>query len=286
MPAPRDITAGHFAGELPDPGDQTDAFRDADRRAGIEQIESVGAFQAVIIGRQHQVKSQKPFAFLFVRLEQAKEHRNAGGFEIVLGKLNLFAMAYISIAQAFRPDEIVDAIDFGDEGADALEPVGNLATHGVKVYSPGLLKVCELRDFKPVKQNLPADAPRTQRRRFPVVLFEAQIMLPQIDSEGLEAAKIEILRVGWRRLEDYLVLIVFLNTVGIVPITSVRRPSRGHHISHPIRLGSENTKKSFRGHGAGADFEIVRLLESTSMPVPVAFQGQDDLLKVLHPHMT
>jgi hypothetical protein len=50
---------------------------------------------------------------------------------------------------------------------------------------------------------------------------------PGVDAERGEAAEIEVLAVGGRRLEDDLELIVMLQPVGILAIAPVGRPARG-----------------------------------------------------------
>ena len=47
-------------------------------------------------------------------------------------------------------------------------------------------KYFELGDFLPVQPHFPAQAPRAQRRTFPVVLHKADVVLFQIKAQGLE----------------------------------------------------------------------------------------------------
>ena len=57
---------------------------------------------------------------------------------------------------------------------------------GERFDPPDLLEIRELRDLEAVEEDLPADAPRAERRRFPVVLLEAHVVLPGVDAAGLE----------------------------------------------------------------------------------------------------
>ena len=69
------------------------------------------------------------------------------------------------------------------------------AVIGREVDAAGLLEVRELRDLHPVEEHLPADSPRAERRRLPVVLLEAEVVLLRVDAEGDEALDVEVLDV-------------------------------------------------------------------------------------------
>ncbi len=77
--------------------------------------------------------------------------------------------------------QVEDVVVAPQEHADALNAVGQLGAHGPAVEAAHLLEVGELADLHAVQHHLPAYAPGAQGRGFPVVLFEAQIMLGEID---------------------------------------------------------------------------------------------------------
>ena len=70
-----------------------------------------------------------------------------------------------------------------------LEPVGDLRGNQIQIDAAALLEVRELRDLQSVEHHLPADAPRAERRRLPVVFFELDVVLAEIDADRLEACR-------------------------------------------------------------------------------------------------
>src|SRR5690606_4191609 len=107
---------------------------------------------------------------------------------------------------------------------DALESVGDLAGDRPAVEAAGLLEIGELGDLHAVQPDLPAEPPGAERRRLPVVLDEADVMDQRIDAEARERTEIELLEVMRRRLDDDLELVIVLQPVRILAITTVGRP--------------------------------------------------------------
>jgi hypothetical protein len=62
---------GTLSGQVADAADVAGALGDADGAAGIQQIEGMGAFQAVFIGRQHQPVGDHFLGFGFVAAEKS-----------------------------------------------------------------------------------------------------------------------------------------------------------------------------------------------------------------------
>jgi hypothetical protein len=118
---------------------------------------------------------------------------------------------------------------------------------------------------------LPADAPGAQRWRLPVILFELDVVLAQIDADGAKAAEVLIYYICGRRLKYYLKLLVLVEPVGILAITAVGGPAAGLHISYAVRLRAEDPKECLGSHGAGANFDVVGLLDYATAVGPVAF---------------
>ena len=54
------------------------ALGDADGAAGVEDVEGVGALQAVVVGRQRQPELEEPLALRLVGVEEAEEHLRVG----------------------------------------------------------------------------------------------------------------------------------------------------------------------------------------------------------------
>ena len=145
-----------------------------------------------------------------------------------------------------------------------------------------MLKVSELGDLETVEHDLPTDAPGAEGGRFPVVLFELDIVLAEINTDGFEAAEILFEDVIGRGLQDDLELLVFVETVGVFAIAAIGRAAAGLDVGNLIRFGPENAEEGFGGHGAGAYLEVMRLLDDGATVGPVVLQFEDGVLKRVH----
>src|SRR5205807_6907612 len=97
----------------------------------------------------------------------------------------------------------------------ALKPVCQLTGDRGAFKSCDLLEIGELRYFHAVAPAFPAQSPRAQRWRFPVVLHEANIVQLGIYSDRIKRAQIEILQVERGGLENNLKLIIVLEPVWV-----------------------------------------------------------------------
>jgi hypothetical protein len=199
--------------------------------------------------------------------------------EAVFGELLFFRQADVTVGFAFDPANVVDAFDVLQEGADALEAIGDLDGDGVEVDTAALLEVGELGDLQAVEKDLPANAPGPKGRGFPIVLFKANVVLAEIDADGFEAAEIDGLNVGRRRLEDDLILKVLVEAVGIFTVAAVSGAARWLDVGDAIGRGAEDTEEGFRVHGAGTDFGVVGLLEDAGLASPELHELEDEILK-------
>src|SRR5258708_10497992 len=104
-------------------------------------------------------------------------------------------------------------------------------------------------------------------------------MLAKVDANGLEAAEVLIDHVGWRGLENHLELQVLVQEIRIFTVAAVGGTAAGLDVSDAIGLGSEHAQERFRGHGAGAHFQIVRFLNNATAVRPVLLEAKDGLLE-------
>src|SRR3546814_2714920 len=81
-----------------------------------------------------------------------------------------------------------------DVHREPFEPVGQFARDGQAIEPAHLLEIGELRHLHAVAPDFPAEPPRTQRRAFPIVLDEANIVYAEIDPDRGQAAQIDILK--------------------------------------------------------------------------------------------
>ena len=101
----------------------------------------------------------------------------------------------------------------------------------------------------------------------------------RIDAERREAAEIEILAVGRRRLQDDLKLVIMLQPVRVFAIAAVGRAARWLDIGGAPRFRPERAQGGRRVERAGADFDIVGLQDHAALLRPKTLQIQNQGLK-------
>src|SRR6185437_3788337 len=110
----------------------------------------------------------------------------------------------------------------------------------------------------------PAETPRAQGRRLPVVLDEADVVYQRVEAELAQASEIEIQDVERRRLDDDLELVVVLQPEGVLAVAAVGRTARGLDIGGAPRLGSDGPEEGCRVEGAGPDLHVIGLQNDTA----------------------
>ena len=106
--------------------------------------------------------------------------------------------------------------------------------------------------------------------------------LRKIDADGFQAAQVLIDDVVGRRLQDHLQLLVLVQAIRIFAVAAVGGAAAGLHVGDAIRLRPQHAQERFRTHGAGAHFDVVRLLNDGAALIPVALQLEDGVLKGIH----
>ncbi len=193
--------------------------------------------------------------------------------------MELVVVADVAVLYSGRPLDVVDAVDALQEGGQAFQSVGNFRRDQIEIDASDLLEVSELRDFEAVQHDLPAYAPCSERRVFPVVLFELEIVLAEVDADRFEAAHVLVDHVGGRGLQDHLKLHVLVEAVGVVAVTSVGGTAAGLHVGGAVRLRPERAQEGFGAGCARADFDVVRLLDDAAAVAPIALEVENDFLK-------
>src|SRR6185295_2893163 len=105
-----------------------------------------------------------------------------------------------------------------------------------------LLEIGELRHLHAVAPALPAESPRAERRAFPIVLDETDVVRFLIDADPGERLQIKLLNVSRRRLQDRLELVIVLQPVRVLAVATVLRTARGLHVSGLPRLRPERAQ--------------------------------------------
>src|SRR5260370_1110900 len=170
---------------------------------------AVGGEQAITnaVLSFHSLETIEEFlGLLLVQFECRANGRRIAASKAVFGKLLLLHQTYVAVSLDRGPAEVVDTLHALKKSANAFEAVGEFDGDGVEVDAAALLEVGELGDLETVEQDLPADPPRAESRRFPIVLFETNIVLLEVDADGSEAFQIDVLDVDRRRFQDHLKL--------------------------------------------------------------------------------
>ena len=110
-----------------------------------------------------------------------EQHLGVGVFEIVpgvflLGLQKHVAVTHLLVVGAAVEVEIIDPVDALHVHGEPLEPVGELARHRRAFEAGDLLEISELRDLHAVAPAFPAEPPGAERRAFPVVFDETQVV--------------------------------------------------------------------------------------------------------------
>ena len=140
-------------------------------------------------------------------------------------------------------------------------------SHRPAFQAAGLLEIGELGDFHAVQPDFPAQAPGAERRRFPVVLDEAQVVHQRIDAERHQRAEVQLQDVVRIRLHHHLVLVVALQAVRVLAVAAVGRAPARLHVGGVPRLGAERAQEGRRMEGAGADLQC-RAAAPARSPAP------------------
>src|SRR5215471_3150591 len=239
----------HFAaclGERSNPQDVGGAFGDADRAAGVEQIEQMARLQALIVSRERQAAIDEAAAFLLGIGEMSGEAGGIGELEIVSGELSLSALEDIAVSHPLSAGrtvviEIKDAFDALNKHREPFGPVGQLRRNRVAIDAADLLKIGELADLHPVEPNLPAETPSAQSRALPIVLNKAKVVQLRVDADRCEAREVKILTFRRCRLQDHLKLIEMLQPVGVLAIAAIGRTAGRLHIGGAPGFGPQRT---------------------------------------------
>ena len=231
------------------------------------------------MGGDDQAGGDGALALGLVQVVHLLEAVDVGQLEVVFAVLDLLLEVDVAVAAPAVPGDLPDLAHPLQVHGDALQAVGQLDADRLQRHAAGLLEVGELGDLQPIQPDLPAQAPGAQRGTGPVVLDEADVVLAPVDTDGVQAAQVELLRVAGVGLEDHLVLGVHLHTVGVLAVAAVIGSEARLGVGHVPRLWPQHAQHGGRVHGAGADLLAVGLPDDAAALSPVAIQAHDDLLK-------
>ena len=270
---------GHRAGHVPHAAEVVGPLGDPHRPAGVQDVESVGALEDVVVGGDNQPALDGCPALRLVQVVHQLHPLHVSHVEGVFAVLDFGRLQHVAVAVPVIPPQVPHFLHILQEHGDALQPVGEFHGDGIEVQTARLLEVGELGDLQPIQPHLPAQAPCAQRRALPVVLHETHVVGLQINAHGPQALQVQLLRVAGVRFEDDLVLSVHLHAVGILGETAVVGPVGRLHVAHVPGLGAQHAQRGGRIGRARAQLLAVGLPDQAALVGPEAFQPHDHLLE-------
>ena len=285
------VALRHGARDVADAGDVRGAFRHGDRSVRVEQIEGVTGLEHHFVSGQGQVEIHQALGFGFEIVELLQKLRAVGGFEVVVRLFDFVLMEDVAVGEnAFGPvgilpgreDQVEDVVAVLQIHRQAFETVGDFTRDRLAFETAHLLEVGELRHFHAVHPDFPTETPGAERRVFPVVFDEADVVDRRVDAEGAQRAEVEVHDVRGRGLEHDLILMVLVQAVGIFAVAGILRTARGLNVRGAPRFGTERAQERGGVRRTGTHLQVNRLQERTALAIPIFLQAQDDFLKSDH----
>src|SRR4029450_8774241 len=104
-------------------------------------------------------------------------------------------------------------------------------------------------------------------------------VVPWIDADGFEAIEVDLLNFVWRGLQDHLQLVMLEQSIGVLSEAAIVGTACRLDVRHVPRRRSKHAQQCFRMRGAGADFEIERLLNQAALRGPKLLQLENQVLE-------
>jgi len=239
----------------------------------------MGALQHEVIRGPRQAPLETPRTLALVVGERPLQQRDVGQLEVVDRPLGLVGLVDVAVGDAGHPHEIEHVLHSLEIHGEPLGPVSQFHAGRIEVDAAYLLEVGELGALHPVDPHLPAQAPRPQRGRLPVVLDKADVVLGQVDAQVLQGRQVEFLDVVRTGLQDHLVLVVMAEPVRVFPIAPVGGADGRLHIGHPPGIGAQHPEKGRRVESPGSYLGMVRLPDDAALSCPILLQTQEYVLE-------
>ncbi|MNC57785.1 hypothetical protein D3C75_1074670 [compost metagenome] len=130
-------------------------------------------------------------------------------------------MEHVTVGHAAHPFQVEHIFLFLNVGSQTLHPVSDFDSHRTGLNPADLLEIRKLCNFHAIQPYFPAETRAAQRRVLPVVLNETDVMQKRIYAKRLQTIQIQLLNVVRRRLDNYLELVMLIQTVRVFPVTAV-----------------------------------------------------------------
>ncbi len=97
--------------------------------------------------------------------------------------------------RAVAPDQVVNAVYALNVHGQTFQTVGDFTGDRLTFQTAHLLEVGELRHFHTVQPHFPAQTPGTQRRVFPVIFHETDVVDGWIHTQLFQRPKVQLLNI-------------------------------------------------------------------------------------------
>ena len=105
---------------------------------------------------------------------------------LLVGEANISILHFPARDRIARPDDFVNRIYVLKKRAQTFQSIRKFGGNWIEIDAAALLKICELGDFQAVQHHLPSDTPCAERGRLPVVFFELDVVLAQVNPDCRE----------------------------------------------------------------------------------------------------
>ena len=141
-------------------------------------------------------------------------------------------MMYITVFDLIVPLQIINIIHTLKIHRNSFQTVCQFDGNGVQFNTTGHLEIGKLGDLHSIQPDFPAQTGSAQGGRFPIIFHKTDIMIEGIDAQYFHALKVLFLNIKRRRFQNDLILVVMLQPVGIITVTTVSRPPGRLNISN------------------------------------------------------
>ena len=245
----------------------------------------MAGFHALVIGWQGQPTRDKLLAFAFGIVKMPEQNIRVRRFKIIMRIFHFGAVKHIAIAHTacvrratieIKLEPVFHALHIH---CQTLQPVSQLARNHLTVNAAHLLKIGKLGNFHAIAPHFPAQPPRAQRRAFPIVFNETDIVQGRVNAQHLQAVEVKLLDIVGRRLQNHLKLIIMLKAVGVFAIAPIRWSARGLHIGRIPWLRPKRAQNRGRMKRARTHFHVIGLQYHTALIGPILLQAQYQVLE-------
>src|SRR5579862_4055583 len=130
------------------------ALRHRDDAARIEQIEAMARLDALVIGRQRQLRLEQRATLGLGIAEMCEQALGIRALEIEGGEFALAALEHIAVFDAGAVEvEVIDILDALHIHGEPLEPVGQLGRDRIAFDAADLLEIGELRHLHAIERS-------------------------------------------------------------------------------------------------------------------------------------